>query len=164
MFLLLCHSIFIPTKEHGIPCIMRTNPKYSSKSRADDYPHLQFIVIINPNDGPGNSTSLDLNFQRELPKLLSRTNIATVGYVRTIYATRNKTTVFEDVDKYAGWMMANTTSNYILHGIFFDETPSNYTIESAEYMDEVDKYVKNHYGFAGNYVQDLLSLLILDHS
>ena len=149
-------------KGHGIHCIMRTNARYSSNRRADNYPFLQFIVIINPDDGSGNNALLDPNFQRELPKLIGRQNVAIVGYVRTIYTTRNKTEVFDDVDAYAGWIMENTTSNYILHGIFFDETPSNYTIESAEYMDEIDKYVKNHKGFAGNYVRHLLYLLILD--
>lgn len=119
---------------------------------------------MNPDDGSGNNTLLDPNFQRELPRLLGRKNVATVGYVRTIYATRNKTAVFEDVDNYAGWNIENSTTNYTLHGIFFDETPSNYSIESARYMAEVDSYVKNHNGFAGNYVRDVLCLLILDHS
>lgn len=94
--------------------------------------------------------------------MLGRQNIAMVGYVRTTYTTRNKTEVFGDVDAYANWIMANTTSNYILRGIFFDETPSNYTAESAEYMNEIDRYVKNHKGFAGNYVRDILYFLILD--
>ena len=40
-------------------------------SRADKYPSLQFLVIINPEVGPGNGTDMDVNFQRKYPNWLA---------------------------------------------------------------------------------------------
>jgi Spherulation-specific family 4 len=119
---------------------------------------MKFLVIINPDDGPGNDTLSDPNFQRELPKLFNRQNVVPIGYVRTINATRSIKDVEGDVDKYSEWIM-NSTSSYLMHGIFFDETPSIYTSEGAEFMSQIDDYVKHHDGFNQSLVYASLDFL-----
>lgn len=119
---------------------------------------MTFLVIINPNDGPGNDTLSDPNFQRELPKLFNRQNVVPIGYVQTANATRSIKDVENDVDKYSKWVL-NSTSNYLMHGIFFDETPSIYTSEGAAFMSQIDDYVKHHNGFSQSLVYASLDLL-----
>ena len=112
---------------------------------------MQFLVIINPNNGPGNGTVVDANFQTELRKLAGISNIRTVGYVPIRWTTRNMTTVLSDVSTYASW--ANFSDDYELDGIFFDETPNNYSANAVSYLNNIDDYVKGHSGFRGlNYV------------
>lgn len=161
MSLLSCLCISTRTKGHGIPCIIRMQLNFNSKSRLDKYPSLNFLVIINPDNGPGNDTLLDPNFQRELPQLMKRKNVIPIGYVRTINATRSLEDVARDVDSYALWM-DNNTSNYLVHGIFFDETPSIYTKESSELMSSIDNYVKNHRGFDNTLVYPIFGFTNID--
>lgn len=110
-----------------------------------NYPYLQFLVIINPNSGPGNNTLLDENYQREIPKVNQIANALTVGYVRTNYTNRSIHDVLDDVNTYASW--ADADGNFTLHGIFFDETPNNYTAEIGQYMSQIDEFVKHSPGF-----------------
>jgi hypothetical protein len=120
---------------------------------------MQFLVIINLDNGPANSTFLDANFQRELPKLDRRQNVMAVGYVKTVNGARPAGDVFHDVDRYASWV-DNATSHYVFQGIFFDETPSVYTKENDLFMRQIDDYVKHHKGLGRNFVQHSLNLLI----
>jgi hypothetical protein len=119
-----------------------------SNSRLKAYPSLQFLVIINPDNGPGNGTLLDKNFQQQLPILNSMGNVMTLGYVTTNYTSRNINEVFDDIGTYALWS-GNGTSNFTLHGIFLDETPSSFTEESSEFMNRTDGFIKQQTGFGG---------------
>lgn len=104
---------------------------------------MQFVVVINPNSGPGNGSSSP-DFERELPKLNSRPNIKTIGYVRTGWAARNITDVLDEVSTYAAW-----NASLRVNGIFFDEVPNNYTDTIGEYMNSIDQFVKAQSGFNG---------------
>ncbi|KAK5080765.1 hypothetical protein LTR05_008470 [Lithohypha guttulata] len=54
-----------------------------------------------------------------------------------------------DVATYSGWRdLVNDTSSMSVHGIFFDETPSEYTPASAEYLQKINKAVKTAPGIA----------------
>jgi hypothetical protein len=120
--------------------------------RVDAHPQMQFLVIINPHDGPRNDTLLDPNYEREIPVLNSKQNVRTIGYVRTGKATRNISEVRDGVSIYASWA-TNKTANYQMHGIFFDETPNNYTSNGVSFMTDVTQFAKNQTGFGGvNYV------------
>jgi hypothetical protein len=124
----------------------------SSNGRVDKYPDLQFLIVINPGDGPGNQTLLDPNYERELPILNSKKNVRTIGYVRTTWATRNINDVFRDVSVYSSWA-DNKTEDYKMHGIFYDEAPTVYTDAALTFMKNADDFVRKQAGFGGvNYV------------
>jgi Spherulation-specific family 4 len=116
--------------------------------RVDKYPSLPFYVIINPDTGPGNNTVLDPNYARELPRLNSKKNVQTIGYVRTTWASRNISDVLRDVNTYSSWA-DNKTADYKVHGIFYDETPNAYSPDIATFMNTIDQHAKTQTGFGG---------------
>jgi hypothetical protein len=88
----------------------------------------------------------------EIQKINNFTNVQTVGYVRTGYATRNISDVLADVAVYSGWNTnanATTGTKLSVHGIFFDEAPSEYSSANAEYMLTINQAVKEASGFLG---------------
>jgi hypothetical protein len=105
-------------------------------------------VVVNPSSGPGTSEFPDDNYSVQLPKLNSYDNVQTVGYVRTGYATQNITFVISEVATYAGW--ASKNSSFAMHGIFFDEAPYEYSTAAAEYIQTINKAVKNSTGLQGD--------------
>ena len=70
----------------------------------------------------------------------------TVGYVRIGYAKRNLTEVLEDISTYSGWPVNPDATDQALHGIFFDETPNEYTTEVADYLKNINQAAKNAAG------------------
>lgn len=87
----------------------------------------------------------------------------TLGYVPTNYTHRDINDVFNDITTYASWS-DNATPNLGVHGIFLDETPSDYTDESSNFMNRTDNFVKQQAGFSGvNFVLSILdNILITD--
>lgn len=111
---------------------------------------VKFLVIFNPNSGPGVNTLSDPNFIHELPRLNSYSNVVTIGYVLTEWATRDITEVFDDVDTYASFATTpnpNNNGTFKLNGIFFDQAPNQYTAAAVQFMQTIDAYVKGHSGF-----------------
>jgi hypothetical protein len=54
---------------------------------------------------------------------------------------------------YSGWNThanATTGTKLAVHGIFFDEAPSEYSPRVAEYMSTINQAVKDDTGFLGN--------------
>jgi len=78
-------------------------------------PTLPFLIVVNPNSGPGDNT--DTNYQTCITKLKSFVNVETIGYVRTNYTVRASSEVIADISAYASW-----DASYRPSGIFFDET------------------------------------------
>ncbi|KAG6833128.1 hypothetical protein H0H87_010842 [Tephrocybe sp. NHM501043] len=93
---------------------------------------LEFLVIVNPNSGPGDIASQpDANYQACVTKLRttgasSGGNVKLLGYVRTGYASRAIADITAEIDTYANWAEA-----YRLEGIFFDEASTNGTLLSS---------------------------------
>lgn len=102
------------------------------------YPGVKFIVVVNPNNGPGQS--LDSNYKRDIKKLNSYSNVAVVGYVSTAYANRQYSNVLEDVMIYAGWRLED--DGLSVRGIFFDETPNQWTESNALFLGNLNTAVK----------------------
>lgn len=102
-------------------------------------------MIINPEDGPGPSRYPNDDYIFQIQKLNTYSNVRTVGYVRTGYATRNITSVLQDVSTYSGWATFNATA-LAVHGIFFDEVPSEYSSANAEYLKSINQAAKNASG------------------
>jgi Spherulation-specific family 4 len=124
---------------------------------------VQFLVIVNPDSGPGVNTLSDPNFIREIPRLNSYSNVVTIGYVLTEWATRDITDVFDDVDTYASFATTpnpNNDGTFGLNGIFFDQAPNGYTTAAVQFMQTIDAYVKGHSGFGHlSFVKSLIKML-----
>lgn len=129
--------------------LKRVSKETNSSPRITKNPNLQFIIIINPHNGPGASSFPDEDYSREVPKLNVHSNVITVGYVHIDYCKRNLTEVFRDLAKYAGWAKHPTQSNLGLQGIFVDETPNLYSSSKASYLDAVSQYIKSSAGISG---------------
>jgi len=114
-----------------------------------DHPHVKFIVILNPHNGPGASPFPDAEYSQEIPRLNSQPNVRTVGYVRTNYCNRDLAEVLADVNRYAGWSKGYAESDLAVHGIFLDETSNQYSANVSEYLHTVDQKVKDASGILG---------------
>lgn len=134
-----------------------------------DYPDLQFIVIVNPNSGPGvdpDGWLPDKHYSREIPRLTERANVTIVGYVRVDYCRRAIDEVFQDIRKYANWSgrppsdsiesqrsdtaSASGSPQFAIHGIFFDEVPNVWDVEHAGYLEDIGVLVKEVDGVFGD--------------
>ncbi|PVH75792.1 hypothetical protein DL98DRAFT_574803 [Cadophora sp. DSE1049] len=105
-------------------------------------------VVPRALTGPGSTLFPDDQYSTALEKLNSYQNVQTIGYVRTDYANRNITTVLAEVSTYAGW--ASNSSGLVMHGIFFDEAPHQYSLEAVEYMHIASQAVKDVNGLRGD--------------
>lgn len=111
------------------------------------HPDLHFLVIVNPQSGPGETSSPDEAYQAALHQLDTYPNVQKVGYVRTGYAERNISEVLADVATYGGWQAQS--SAFAMEGIFFDESPHQYAAETVEYLERINLAVKNVTGLTG---------------
>ncbi|KAF2788862.1 hypothetical protein K505DRAFT_285346 [Melanomma pulvis-pyrius CBS 109.77] len=116
-----------------------------------EHPTLEFIVILNPNSGPGAPPWWpNADYVREIPKLNAQHNVQTLGYVATNYCQRPMADVLGDVATYAGWSKSFETSGLGVQGIFFDETPNLFSEQVKIYLDTITKLVKDSHGLLGN--------------
>lgn len=113
-------------------------------------PTLSFVIIINPNSGPGAPPWWpNADYVREIPRLNSYPNAQTVGYVRTTYCQRPIEEVLEDINTYARRFNANENGGLAMSGIFFDETTNVYSGKVKEYLDTISFHVKQTPGIIG---------------
>ncbi|KAF7949834.1 uncharacterized protein EAE97_003343 [Botrytis byssoidea] len=106
------------------------------------YPGLEFIIVVNPHNGPGQS--LDSNYRREIQQLNSYPNVTVVGYVSTAYATRQYPDILEDVKTYAAWRLEDDGLG--VRGIFFDETPNQWSASNEAFLANINAAVKGSSG------------------
>ncbi|KAF9739437.1 hypothetical protein PMIN06_001042 [Paraphaeosphaeria minitans] len=107
-------------------------------------PGLRFVVILNPNSGPGSEPWWpNADYVRDVPKLNAYTNVRTVGYVSTAYCNRPIQEVYEDVRRYASWAEDKNSRGLGLNGIFFDETPNIFTLDARDYLESITQDVKD---------------------
>jgi hypothetical protein len=102
------------------------------------HPDVSFQIVVAPNLV---NVVPDINYVAHLRMLNNYTNVQTLGYVSTTWATRNITTVQEEIKSYASWTNY-TTADIRVSGIFFDETPSANTTENISYMSGVTTFAK----------------------
>jgi hypothetical protein len=94
-----------------------TDPEWATvESSVVQYPNIDFILIINPDSGPGPATP-EQAFVTGVTKLKSYDNVKVIGYINTMKATRDQADVENDVTLYAGWTEAAR-----VQGVFFDNT------------------------------------------
>ncbi|RHZ70747.1 hypothetical protein CDV55_108238 [Aspergillus turcosus] len=146
-------AVILPKKHHGKKATVlfplyiwpETNSTWDPLyEQVTNYPNLNFTIIINPSSGPGNSSQPSSQYAYQIQRLNAYPNVRTVGYVRTGYASRNLTTVLQEVAIYSGW--AAQSPNLAMHGIFFDEVPSEYATSAAEYLATINAAAKNASG------------------
>ncbi|KAE8387015.1 Spherulation-specific family 4 [Aspergillus alliaceus] len=119
-------------------------PLYDSISA---YPNLHFVVILNPNSGPGSSPAPDANYAREVARLNSYANVDTVGYIAIRYCKKPLQEVLEEIQTYATWAHDYVRTGLGVGGIFLDETPNHYSSEAAEYLAILQASIKSTPGF-----------------
>lgn len=100
---------------------------------------VQYLVIINPDNGPGPTTYPDSNYIDNVAKLNSYDNVNLIGYVDTQYASVPIETVYADIDKYANWADYEQ-ADIALHGIFFDDMTVRDNSTTYEYMSSISNY------------------------
>ncbi len=81
---------------------------------ADKAP-VPIVAIVNPHNGPG--TAVDPNYQ-EIFRLMARSKLTPIGYVKLGYGKRPADEVNADVDRWLTFYPG-------VRGIFFDEQPSD---------------------------------------
>ncbi|KAF1992691.1 hypothetical protein P154DRAFT_625923 [Amniculicola lignicola CBS 123094] len=114
-------------------------------------PDLQFIIIVNPNSGPGSPPWWpNPDYVRDIPKLNAQANVKTVGYVRIDYGRKPIEEVFEDIKKYGEWSKDFETTGLGVEGVFFDETPNKYSEGNKAYLDAMSRRVKEQPGMLGD--------------
>ncbi|KAJ6458388.1 Spherulation-specific family 4 [Mycena vitilis] len=94
-------------------------------------PTLPFLIVANPNSGPGDAnTQPDSNYQTCITNLKSNANVRVIGYVKTGFGARSSADVTADISTYAQW-----TDAYRPTGIFFDET-----LATAEFVSQYQSF------------------------
>ncbi|KAL4794246.1 Spherulation-specific family 4 [Aspergillus venezuelensis] len=112
------------------------------------HPDLSFLVVVNPQSGPGNGSAPDEAYQVAIRQLDTYANVQKVGYVRTNYAERNVSEVLDDIATYSSW--ETESSDLAMAGIFFDEAPHQYADGTAEYLTRINAAVKEATGLQGD--------------
>lgn len=105
---------------------------YQWKRLKDTHQNTEIWVIINPDDGPGDSINPDYEIGLSL---INIKGIKIFCYIPTNYGKRDLDKVKEDVEKYLKFY-----KNYNLFGIFYDEV--NNSSESIQYYKEIYNYAK----------------------
>jgi hypothetical protein len=121
-------------------------------SSARAYPDVEFTAVINPCSGPCNGSIPDQLYLNEIPKLKSFNNIRTLGYIATTYAGKELNRVLAEIDAYANWPKVSNNTKLSMDGIFFDETPSEYTAETYQYLKVASQAVKSGVRFKDRFV------------
>jgi hypothetical protein len=115
------------------------------------YPHLQFIVIINPSNGPGSAPWWpNADYVREIPRLNAFPNVQTVGYVHSTYCKRSSHDLIKDVETYAARSNDDSFQGLEVQGIFIDETVNLYSPKVKQYLDGIDEKIKANDGIGGD--------------
>ncbi|PNS17959.1 hypothetical protein CAC42_3918 [Sphaceloma murrayae] len=107
----------------------------------DQYPKVNFEIIVNPNSGPGTGVP-DQNWIDTLSKLNSKPNTNLIGYVSTQWATRDMAAVKQDISAYASWTTYKK-ANLTIEGIFFDEAPADASPALVSYMRNVTAFARS---------------------
>ncbi|ORY16990.1 Spherulation-specific family 4 [Clohesyomyces aquaticus] len=149
----LIHSVPEDTKRVDLRFLVNDVKKVAQYIFVTDLtrPDLEFVVIVNPNSGPGSHPWWpNADYVREIPRLNAYANVRTIGYVRTGYCKRPIEDVYQDIATYAGWSKNEASPGLWVDGIFFDETTNVYSAKAKAYLDGITEYVKQSEGIRGD--------------
>ncbi|KAI5367115.1 Putative Spherulation-specific family 4 [Septoria linicola] len=119
------------------------DPLYEAINSTTD---LDFVVIINPDSGPGSKdSSPPADFVPQIQKLNSLPNVQTVGYdVGTGYGSRPVGEIVRDIETYSSWSSMN--DSLAMHGVFFDEAVYKYSEDNFQHLSSINAFAKNSTG------------------
>ena len=117
--------------------------------RISAHPDVEFLVIVNPNSGPGGASLPGGDYVREVPRLNSFPNVRTVGYVAIDYCKKPLAESCQEIDLYAGWYRDHDIDGLYVQGIFVDETHNHVSDARSQYMDRLHQFIKALDGLAG---------------
>ncbi|PLB48609.1 putative spherulin 4-like cell surface protein [Aspergillus steynii IBT 23096] len=122
--------------------------------RVTSNPDVKFTVIVNPDNGPSGSTTLqDKNFLTQVPKLAAHSNVRLIGYVATGWGDRSISEVEADIKQYADWPSASGNSAFAVQGIFLDEGATAYSEATVSFYEQAAALIKQSSGLGPeNYV------------
>jgi len=106
-----------------------------------NHPGVQYLIIINPNSGPGPKNYPDANYVNGVSQLHAFANVKMIGYVDTLYMRNSIDTVNANVDKYASW--TDYATNITLKGIFFDDMTDSADQSAFDYMSSVSNHARS---------------------
>jgi hypothetical protein len=112
-------------------------------------PDINFLVVVNPNSGPGSGPLPGHDYVREVPILNSFPNVVTVGYVRIHYCKKPLAETCAEIDTYANWNRNHDIPGLHVQGIYVDETPNHESDISGRYLDHISHFIKHNDGLLG---------------
>lgn len=74
---------------------------------AKSCPDLDFIVVVNPGNGPGPGPLPDENYLNALGRLSTLSNAKVLGYVHCSYGERAAAPIENDISTYQGWNVSS---------------------------------------------------------
>jgi hypothetical protein len=107
---------------------------------------VDFIIVINPANGPGSMPTPDLNYCREIARLNAYPNVRTIGYVPVDYGRTPIQTSFDNIAKYVQW--GDDDPKLAMQGIFLDESPQLADDHNSTYLERVRQNIKSQKGLA----------------
>ncbi|KHN97555.1 cell surface protein [Metarhizium album ARSEF 1941] len=113
------------------------------------YPEVNFLVVVNPNSGPGSDPLPGNDYVREVPRLNAFANVHTVGYVRIHYCEKALAEACAEIERYASWSRHQHIPGLHVQGIYVDETPNHYSAGRAQYLERLGHFIKTNPGLAG---------------
>ncbi|ETS77282.1 hypothetical protein PFICI_11156 [Pestalotiopsis fici W106-1] len=114
------------------------------------HPDTNFLVVVNPNSGPGDLPLPGHDYVREVPRLNAFANVRTVGYVRIDYCRKPLRESMAEIRQFADWEVGHNIPGLHVQGIYVDETPNHVSKERSEYLDALRLYIKHVNGLMGD--------------
>ncbi|KAF2027694.1 hypothetical protein EK21DRAFT_102390 [Setomelanomma holmii] len=148
-YAMLVHSVPKDLGRGGMRRIVK-NVRSDVQWFVERYPELNFLVIVNPDSGPGAAPWWQTNqdYPDAISDLKSYSKVQTVGYVRATYCNRPIDDVLQDIDTYASREVNGEQD--VFQGIFLDETVNVFSPDVKAYLDRVDDKIKGTNGISDN--------------
>jgi hypothetical protein len=116
-----------------------TDPMWTTLSASlTKYTQANFLIIINPDSGPGQHTLNNTDYVKGITKLKNHSNAEIIGYVHTSYGNRSISDTQSDVSTYSSWPTGIRPS-----GIFFDEAATSQS--NVSYYQNITAYVRSQF-------------------
>jgi hypothetical protein len=122
----------------------------SDRDRASSFPQVGFTAIVNVHNGPGDGALPNSEYSHAIETLNSLQNVRTIGYVATTWCARNLSSVLDDIAAYSFW--GEYQDSLAMHGIFVDETPTQYSPDSVSYLQTIAQAIHESDGLKEGYI------------